>query len=520
MATKLDEIEKRLWAIADGLRANSGLKASEYSEPVLGLIFLRFASERLKKVVEELREEKGAGYEITEDDLLERGAVVMPEKFQFDELLKLPENTNMGTTTKEAMNAIEEKNDNLKGAVPKSFTRLSTGNIFALLKALASISFDIEGDVFGKIYEYFLSKFAMAEGQRGGQFFTPTSIVQLIVEIIEPFLGRIFDPACGSGGMFVQSARFVRNHQRNPEDDVSIWGQEIMEETVRLCRMNLAVNGLSGNITITNSNYGELHPLWGQFDFVMANPPFNVSGIDKTKLAGNTKRYPFGIPRTDNANYLWIQIFYGALNEKGRAGFVMANSASDARNSELDIRRTLLEKKAVDVIVSIGPNFFYTVTLPCTLWFLDKGKIGTEREDTVLFIDARHIYRQLDRAHRDFTPEQIEFIANIVRLYRGEAIETTKGSQPKMEETFLEGKYADVAGLCKVATLEEIRKQGWSLNPGRYVGIAEKAFDDFDFVEKLEELNEELERLNGEASELEERIATNVSLLLGRLGIE
>jgi type I restriction enzyme M protein len=514
MPTRLDEIEKRLWAIADDLRANSGLKASEYSEPVLGLIFLRFANERFKKVTAEIQAARPAGYEISDDDYLERGALLLPPQVQFDELLALPESTNMGKTINEAMSAIEEKNDDLKGSLPKSFTRLSTSNIFALLKALASISFDIEGDVFGKIYEYFLGEFAMAEGQRGGQFFTPTSIVQLIVEIIEPFQGRIFDPACGSGGMFVQSARFVRNHQHKPEDDISIWGQEIMDETARLCRMNLAVNSLSGKITFTNSLYGELHEFWGQFDFVMANPPFNVSGVDKSKLVGESKRYPLGQPRTDNANYLWIQMFYSALNEHGRAGFVMANSASDARNSELDIRRQLLQKKAVDVIVSIASNFFYTVTLPCTLWFLDKGKTNTPREDTVLFIDARHIYRQVDRAHRDFRPEDIEFIANIARLYRGEKVETSKGSTTRVQETFPGETYADVPGLCKVATLEEIRAQGWSLNPGRYVGVAEKAFEDFDFKEKLVKLNEELETLNGEAHELEESISKNIVWLL------
>ncbi len=424
----------------------------------------------------------------------------------------------MSKAINDAMTAIEEKNEDINGALPKSYTRLSTSNIFALLRALDT-SFDIEGDVFGKIYEYFLGKFAMAEGQRGGQFFTPTSLVQLIVEIIEPFEGRIFDPACGSGGMFVQSARFVRNHQRKPEEDVSIWGQEIMEETVHLCRMNLVVNGLTGKIAPTNSYYGELHDLWGQFDFVMANPPFNVSGVDKAILGGdkNKRRYPFGLPRTDNGNYLWVQMFYSALNSKGRAGFVMANSASDARNSELDIRRQLLQKKVVDVMISISSNFFYTVTLPCTLWFFDKGKIGTSREDTVLFIDARHIYHQVDRAHRNFTPEQIEFIANIVRLYRGEALETINGSQARIQETFIEGNYADVPGLCKVATLEQIEAQGWSLNPGRYVGVAERGIEDFDFKEKLEKLYEELEELNVEAHELENLISENTVKLLGDL---
>ena len=487
MATKLDEIKKRLWAIADDLRANSGLRASEYSEPVLGLIFLRFASERFKKVTAEILAEKPEGYEITDEDYLERGALVVPQPAQFDELMKLPENINAGKAINEAMRILEEKNEDLKDALPKSFTRLNNSSIFALFKALADISFDIEDDVFGKIYEYFLSGFALAEGQRGGQFFTPTSLVQLIVEIIEPFQGCIFDPACGTGGMFVQSARFVRNHQRQ-SDDISIWGQEIMEETTRVCRMNLAVNGLSGTITSTNSLYGELHELWGQFDFVMANPPFNVNGIDKTKLIGDIRRYPFGTPRTDNANYLWIQMFYSALNDHGRTGFVMANSASDARSSELDIRRQLLQEKAVDVIVSISPNFFYTVTLPCTLWFLDKGKTNTSRENTVLFIDARNIYRQVDRAHREFSLEDIEFIRNIVRMYRGETIQTFHKSLQRLQEIFPTGKYADVTNLCRVATLEEIEAQGWSLNPGRYVGlfIPPEGFEQF----KLHEIAE------------------------------
>lgn len=339
--------------------------------------------------------------------------------------------------------------------------------------------------------------------------------MKLIVEIIEPFHGRIFDPACGSGGMFVQSARFVANHQRNPSTEISIYGQEKTLETVNLCKMNLAVHGLSGDIKQTNSYYQSLHNPQGRgaFDFVMANPPFNVNGVDKEKIKGDL-RYLFGLPNTDNANYLWIQEFYSALNERGRAGFVMANSASDARGSEMEIRRQLIQARAVDVMVSIGSNFFYTVTLPCTLWFLDKGKRESERRDKVLFIDARHIYRQLDRAHRDFTPEQTEFLANIVRLYRGEAIETTNGSASMVEKNFPAGEYTDVPGLCKVATLEEIEVQGWSLNPGRYVGVTERPIDDFDFKEKLEELNEELEVLNVEAHELEERIAANVARLL------
>jgi type I restriction enzyme M protein len=373
---------------------------------------------------------------------------------------------------------------------------------------------DIEGDAFGKIYEYFLGHFAMSEGQKGGEFFTPIAIVQLIVGIIEPFHGRIFDPACGSGGMFVQSARFVTEHQKNPGAELSVYGQEKVAETVRLGKMNLAVHGLAGDIRQGNSYYEDLHCSTGKFDFVMANPPFNVDRVDKDRLKDDP-RFPFGLPRSDNANYLWIQLFYSALSDTGRAGFVMANSASDARGSELDIRRQLIEARAVDVVVAVGSNFFYTVTLPCTLWFFDRGKRTTARADKVLFIDARHLYRQIDRAHRDWTPAQIEFLANIARLYRGEAVENLHDSAALLVEHFgKKPKYADVAGLCKVATLAEIEAQGWSLNPGRYVGVTARAEEDFDFKVRLEEQNEELETLNAEARELEERIAENVVKLL------
>jgi len=355
----------------------------------------------------------------------------------------------------------------------------------------------------------------MAEGQRGGEFFTPTSLVRLIVEIIEPYHGRIFDPACGSGGMFVQSARFVAQHRGEPGDEISIYGQEKTAETTRLCRMNLAVHGLFGEIREGNSYYEDLHHSTGRFDFVLANPPFNVNGIEKARLDGD-RRFPFGIPRADNGNYLWIQLFYASLNETGRAGFVMANSAGDARGSELEIRRRLLEAGAVDAIVAIGPNFFYTVTLPCTLWFLDRAKANTPRADQVLFLDARATFRQVDRAHRDFAPEQIEFLANVVRLYRGDPPETTHGGDASLAAHFPDGRYADVPGLCKAATLAEIETQGWSLNPGRSVGVAARAADGFDFYERLGELHAELEGLNAEARGLEARIGENVGLLLER----
>jgi type I restriction enzyme M protein len=277
--------------------------------------------------------------------------------------------------------------------------------------------------------------------------------------------------------------------------------------------MNLAVHALAGDIRQGVTYYEDIHKSVGKFDFVMANPPFNVDKVDKERLKDDP-RYPFGLPKTDNANYLWIQVFYSALSRTGRAGFVMANSAGDARGSELEIRKKMLEDRAVDVMITVGPNFFYTVTLPCTLWFLDRGKKTTGRKEKVLFIDARHIFRQIDRAHREFAPEQIEFISNIVRLYRGEAIETDAGSRELIREKFPDAKYTDVLGLCRVATLADIEAQGWSLNPGRYIGVAERAADDFEFTERLEELNEELETLNVEARELEERIAENVQSLL------
>ncbi|MCX7647229.1 MAG: SAM-dependent methyltransferase, partial [Elusimicrobiales bacterium] len=364
--------------------------------------------------------------------------------------------------------------------------------------------------------EYFLGQFAIKEGQHGGEFFTPTCLVKLIVSIIEPFHGKIFDPACGSGGMFVQSAEFVEEHKKRAVDEISVYGVEKTSETVNLCKMNLAVHGLSGDILQGNSYYEDLHDMVGKFDFVMANPPFNVNGIDKERIKSDVKRFPFGMPSVDNGNYIWIQLFYSALNKNGRAGFVMANSASDARASEMEIRKKIIESGVVDVMIAISSNFFYTVTLPCTLWFFDKSKINTKtkRKVKVLFIDERNIYNQIDRAHREFTPEQIEFISNIVKLTTHETPENRYGSEKILNENFPKSKYRDVLGLCKVADIKEIEKQGWSLNPGRYVGVADKDEEDFDFKEKIKELNNELEKLNSEARELEERIRKNVKEIL------
>jgi type I restriction enzyme M protein len=543
MSTNLKELEKRLWQAADNLRANSSLSSFEYSNPVLGLIFLRYAWHRFKPMHEKMEKETSSRVTIGPEHYKAEGVLYLPEEARYDYLLTLPENEDIGQKVNEAMEAIERENPELADVLPKEYKRFDDPVLKDLLKNFSNVGTDVEGDVFGQIYEYFLGQFAMNEGQKGGEFFTPTSIVKLIVEVLEPYGGKILDPACGSGGMFVQSEKFRQRHKKNGNESVrtrhgvsqrenlSIYGQENKENTVRLCKMNLAVHGLEGDIKAGNTYYENLHDCVGRFDYVMANPPFNVSGVDKEAIEGD-ERYPFGIPSTDNANYLWMQEFYSALNDSGRAGFVMANSAADARHSEQEIRKKLIKEGVVDVIISIGSNFFYTVTLPCTLWFFDKGKQGTDRENEVLFIDARNIYRQIDRAHRDFTPDQIEFISSIVRRYRNEeevhfevAAEPdteyeTNGSavtQPDdMDELFDDGEYQDIPGLCKVATVEEISAQGWSLNPGRYVGVAEREEDDVDFQVRLEELYEELELLNAKADGLENKITENIQNILGQ----
>ena len=510
---QLAQLERRLWQTADELRANSKLRAADYSTPVLGLIFLRYADVRFTQVERELGAKGSDRRQISKADYQALGAIYLPDKARFSFLRQMPEGANIGKAINEAMKAIEALNEELKGVLPSEYTRLDNAALVELLRLIGSIPEDIEGDAFGRIYEYFLGKFAMAEGHRAGEFFTPISVVKLIVDIIEPFHGRILDPACGSGGMFVQSARFVQNHQKNPSQELAIYGQERVSDTVRLCKMNLAVHGLSGDIRQANTYYEDLHRSVGRFDFVMANPPFNVNAVDKDRIRDDP-RYSYGIPKVDNANYLWIQDFTSALNDDGRAGFVMANSASDARHSEQAIRRQLIMDSAVDVMVAVSSNFFYTVALPVTLWFLDKGRKGTERENTVLFIDARHTYRQVSRALRDFTPGQHEFLANIARLYRGKEPEFLHGSEAMVKEHFPELDYADVPGLCKVVTIEEIEAQGWSLNPGRYVGVSNGGDDDFPFVERFSELSEEFEALTSEAATLSDLVLKNSEEIL------
>ena len=509
----VNDIENRLWATADKLWANTGLSPSQFSTPVLGLIFLRYAESKFKEVDAGLKSGSSRRRQVRESQTAyqAKGAVFLPEQARFSYLQHLPEGENLGKAINDAMKLIEENNEDLRGVLPKTYNQIQDWTLVELLKLLGPV--EIDGDAFGKVYEYFLGKFAMSEGRKGGVFYTPTALVRLIVEIIEPYHGKIFDPACGSGGMFVQSAKFVERHNGTGSHRVSVYGTEKEGATIKLSKMNLAVHGLAGDIRQANTYYEDPHKCFGKFDFVMSNPPFNVSGVDKERLEKD-ERFKLGLPNADNANYLWIQIFYHSMNDKGRAGFVMANSAADARATEMEVRKKLIQSGDVDVIVSIGPNFFYTVTLPCTLWFFDRGKADTNRKNKVLFLDARKIYRQVDRAHRDFNPPQIEFLANIVRLYRSEDCETEAGSGDLMGEYELVDEYIDIPGLCKVASIVEIEEQGWSLNPGRYVGVAEGAGDDFNFKERLQELNEELELLNAEANKLEDQISENLNVLL------
>jgi type I restriction enzyme M protein len=512
-ATDLAKVRATLWEAADQLRANSKLTPVQYRDPVLGLVFLAYAENRFEGVRAEVEAQATARNPATIADYKAKSVLYVPEESRLSHLVGLPEGQDIGKAVDEAIKAIEAANPELKDILPRGYQKLEKDTLVELLRLFAPLPTQLEGDAFGFIYEDFLSNFAAQEGKGGGEYFTPYSIVRLIVEIMEPFQGRVFDPACGSGGMFVQCAKFVERHHESASRKLSVFGAEKTEDTVPLAKMNLALHGLSGDIRQANSYYEDPHGAVGAFDYVMANPPFNVNKVDKEKLA-TPARFPFGLPKADNGNFLWIQQFYAALSPKGRAGFVMANSAGDAGHSEKEIRKQLVESGSVDVMVAVGTNFFYTVTLPVTLWFLDKAKVGTPREDQVLFIDARQTYRQIDRAHRDFLPEQIEFLANIVRLYRGEDVETTDGSDVLLKQSFPDGTYGDVAGLCKVASRAEIEAQGWSLNPGRYTGSAAVDESDEDFTAKLEQLYEEFTTLSDRADGLRARVDLAITGIL------
>ncbi|MDX9766713.1 MAG: class I SAM-dependent DNA methyltransferase, partial [Ectothiorhodospiraceae bacterium] len=440
----LKKLEDDLWRSADTLRANSDLKASEYSTPVLGLIFLKFADNKYRQyeqaILAEYAKLKGTRREKKVSDIaIEKCGFYLPDHARYDHLLTLPEEKDIPKAIKRAMQAIEEYKPELAGVLPQDefnqFNRSAQNKAIPkqLLKNFADIPEDAGGDMFGQIYEYFLGNFAMAEGQGGGEFFTPRSVVRLMVEIIEPHKGKVYDPACGSGGMFVQSAHFIEQHRKEmkkgEDGDIYVCGQEKTLATVKLAKMNLAVNGLRGEIKQANTYAEDPFNAFGQFDYVMANPPFNVDDVPLATVEKDRRFNSYGIPRNKskvkkadegketvpNANYLWINLFATSLKVKGRAALVMANSASDARHSEAEIRRTLIENNLIYGMLTLPSNMFYTVTLPATLWFFDKAK----DDERILFIDARNIFTQIDRAHREFTEEQIQNIALISHLRKG-----------------------------------------------------------------------------------------------------
>lgn len=429
------KIEASLWEAADQLRANSKLTSSEYCMPVLGVIFLRHATNRYNAAVAAIEADQAAGKmpkrPLVKGDFIKRRALLLPETSRYDSLLKLPSGSNLGAALVSAMNAIEADFEPLAGQLPKDYDRFDNKLLEDLLRNFDSEALrKASGDVFGRIYEYFLMKFAMQGAQDNGEFFTPPSLVQTIVNIIEPDHGVVFDPACGSAGMFVQSSHFIEHEGLDTMQRVTFYGQEKTGTTIRLAKMNLAVHGLEGDIREANSFYDDAHrlhdgrALWGNCDFVMANPPFNVDMVDAERVKDD-RRLPFGLPgvnkekNVSNGNYLWISYFHSYLSDKGRAGFVMSSQASSAGHGEKEVRRKLVETGDVDVMIAIRPNFFYTRTVPCELWHFDRNK-SVDRKDQVLMLDARHIYRKVTRKIYDFSPEQQANLTSIVWLYRGQ----------------------------------------------------------------------------------------------------
>lgn len=607
-------LEEQLWSAADKLRADSGLKASQYSTPVLGLIFLRFVSIKYDKYKQEIETEYqqslgSRNEKKIEDIALSKVGYYLPDNAHFDYLLSLPESDDIPKAIKEAMESIERYKPELVGSLPKDeYMELVSANsegdhdsslAKALLKNISNIPADISGDVFGKVYEYFLGKFALKEGQGGGEFFTPTSVVRLMVEMIEPYGGLILDPACGSGGMFVQSADFVKEHRKAYQDtgehELVVHGVEKEKETVKIARMNMFLNGLRSEIVNANSYYDDPFDTYGRFDYVMANPPFNVDDVNLDKVKCQKRFSEYGIPQNKskktgkakeelvtvpNANYLWINLFATALKPEGRAALVMPNSASDARNTEADIRRRLIESGIISCMLSLPRNMFYTVTLPATLWFFDKART---KDKHVLFIDARNIFRQIDRAHREFTAEQIRNIACIRHLYQGDTdymvrllvqydadiialkkdfeeakashsevkakadkwlranegkrlqpalnkqlqeseeelnnaradLEYMKSQRQWLTDRFPDGTYTNVTRLCKVASLDDIREQDYSLNPGRYVGVVieEDGLTAKEFKAEMKRRHEELMALNSKAIEVMGKIDQDMKSL-------
>lgn len=469
----IEAIEKRLWSAADNLRANSNYASNEYFMPVMGLIFLRHAYSRylgVKGDIEaNLPKRAGKTRALTKEDFSQKGSIYLRPEAEFDYLVALPDSANRAKAIQHAMETIEEDYEDLKGVLPLGeYAELDNEVLGQLLRTLNPEELKrASGDIFGRIYEYFLTQFADQKAHDGGEFFTPVSIVQLITNVIEPDHGKIFDPACGSGGMFVQSAHFVERRRLNPRDKLTFYGLEKNATTIRLAKMNLAVHGLGGNIQKAISYYEDPHELLHKADFVMANPPFNVDEVDADKIK-NDPRLPFGLPgvnnkgKVSNGNYLWISYFHSYLNAKGRAGFVMSSQASSAGRDEAKVRQKIVETGDVDVMISIRSNFFYTRTVPCELWFFDRDKPKTHK-DQVLMLDARNIYRKVTRKIYDFSPEQMQNLSAIVWLYRGHKERYLALVRGYLGKVCTESKAVPDALAAFEATLSDLR--------GRYAAL-------------------------------------------------
>lgn len=517
---QIRQLEKELWDAADELRGNSKLTAAEYKDPLLGLVLLRFAQNRYEDA--KIQVEKnlsvnprtGQKREANNDDYAAAGAIMLPAKAKYEYLAALPESVDIAEAINNAMKLIEAEYPDLAGILPKNYQEFGDKLLRDLIRVFNKDAVkNAKGDVFGRIYEFFLMKFSMqgAGAQEGGEFFTPPSLVNLIVNFIQPNHGIIHDPACGSGGMFVQTAHFIQTHEnKSVNEAIKVYGTELKSNNAKLAKMNLAIHGIEGKIIESNSFYTDPHNLIEKCDFVMANPPFNVDKVDaKNKFLAEDKRLPFGAPLTGkgtipNGNYLWMQYFYSYLNPTGRAGFVMASSATDAGNSEKLIREKLVETGDVESVVSISNNFFYTRSLPCHLWFFNKGKKKTNN-DKILMIDARNVYRKVTTTINDFSDEHLEGLTAIMQMFRGEE-PVLNPLNEWFNEHFPDGRYHDVEGLCKIVDLSEVREQDYSLTPGRYVGVSIEIDHDFDYKSRMEEIHTELAQLNEEANSLMNQI--------------
>lgn len=555
--SELKKLKDNLWHSADMLRASAHLAANKYGQPILGLIFLRYADILFKQHKQEIDEEyaryKGTRMEKSYKDVaVEKCGFFLPECAYYDTINEAPDTAQKAVLVKTAMEAIEKENAKMDGVLPKEvYGQLVPEEepelLSKIIRVFKDIPEDISIDLFGQIYEYFLGNFALSEGQGGGAFYTPASVVQYMVEVLQPVTGdkKFLDPACGSGGMFVQAARYMHRHNASNSDLMNFrcYGVEKDPDTVKLAKMNLLLNNVRGDIIEANSFYSDPHNAFGRFDYVMANPPFNVDEVVVDKVIDDQRFSTYGVPRNKtksgkkasdkketvpNANYLWIGLFATSLNEHGKAALVMANSASDAGGSELEIRKKMIEDGIISQMVTLPSNMFSTVTLPATLWFFNKER---KRKDEILFIDARNIFTQVDRAHRKFSEEQIKNLGIISRLYEGDSDSfwalvneyKAAGKQKQVDwllERWPEGKYKDVIGLCKVAKLEGedgIIDQDYSLNAGRYVGVVieDDGMTEQEFADTIRGLNTEFSQLNEEALKLQEEIEKNMKELFG-----